>query len=139
MHPCRLNRVVQKHRDRHGANTTRHRSDRGCLLRYFMEIDITDEPEAPGRRRIADAVHTHVHHYDAFPDHVSRDRVGTARRCDKNIGLLREEGKISGSRVAHRNRGITQGALLRKEIGKRTTDDVAAPHDDDMTPRGLVT
>src|SRR5271157_452274 len=128
-HLGRFQRIEHKHRNCHRANPARYRRYSCSLLFDAFEINIACELRLAFRSH-AYSVNAHIDHDNTFFDHVRGDRLGTARRHNKNVSPLGMERHILRCCVADCHCGVCALCLLKHHVCNRLSHNIAPAHND---------
>src|SRR4051812_4597311 len=96
LHPGRLQRVLEEHRDSHRADAARDRRDGPGALHGRLEVDSADDAAlGPGR--------PDVDHGGAGFDHLARDQSRLPHGRHQHVPAAADLSQVARARVAHRD------------------------------------
>src|SRR5687768_16403514 len=134
-----VERVLEEHRNRHGAHAPRDRRDGFGNLRDFVERDVTHELVTLGIFGIIDTVDADIDYDDAGLHHTLRDHLGTSYSRDQDVRRTCNLGEVFGSAMGDCDGRIAAAAISQQQERDRPADDRGAPHYDDVFAAGIVT
>src|SRR4051812_6845396 len=83
-----LDRVRKKHRNRHRADTSGHRRDRGSLLGHRFEVDVANQA-------VVRAVDADVDDHGALTHHLGGHQLGATHRRHQHVRATAHLGQVA--------------------------------------------